>query len=303
MKRVLKVLSLCVFATMVSFIGGCSKKSEPVKVESQSESPKSSIQTSKGQPTPIVQPTPLAPSVTTAQPKVTAPPPLKAESEPVALLRSYLMAPKWQDRIQFVRFGERVRPFMQEAYAKNYKPFKNENIKIFPEEIKEFPVGTWVSLNAEWDDLAYNTRQNTGGIVIFRTREGYKLDWEASLGYNPIKLPVFVAKRDGEPESFRTSCKLSNYYNYEYRKTTDTHFSIEIAADGGRIHGYVSKETVAGKRIFALLQDGQVHPLTLQIKHIGPLGESMKQSQNSGSIVSITNLVSESWVLPAGLDL
>jgi len=56
MKRVLKVLSLCVFATMVSFIGGCSKKSEPVKVESQSESPKSSIQTSKGQPTPVAPP-------------------------------------------------------------------------------------------------------------------------------------------------------------------------------------------------------------------------------------------------------
>jgi len=293
MKRVLSFLLLYVFATIVSFTGGCSKKSEPVKVDSQAESTKSNIQTSKGPPTPIILP------ATTAQLNTTSQPPLKSESEAVALLRSYLMAPKWQDRIQFVRFGERVRPYMQEAYAKNYKPWKNENIKIFPEEIKDFPVGTWVSLNAEWDDLAYtNTRQNTGGIVVFRTREGYKLDWEASLGYNPIKLPVFVAKRDGEPEAFRTSCKLANYYNYEYSKSTGTHFSIEIAADGKRIHGYVSKETVAGKRIFALLQDGQVHPLTLQIKHIGPFGESMNQSQNSGAIVSITNLISESWVLP-----
>jgi hypothetical protein len=135
-------------------------------------------------------------------------------------------------------------------------------------------------------------------IIVFRTRGGYKLDWEASLGYNPTRLPVFVANLGDEPTSFRVSCELDNYHNFEYKDTQSTHYSTKAEADGKRIFGYVARDSAIGKRIYALLQDGRAHRLVLEFRHVGPLGESMKDSRSQGEVVAITQLVSESWVLP-----
>ncbi len=259
---------------------GCSKSSELTPATPQPDAPKASVTQPKAETPPKAAPTP----------------PQATESEAVAVLRAYIVEPKWQDRVKFVRSGERVRPYMQEMYAKNYKPFQNENIRLYPAEPKPVSVGGWASLTAEWDDIAYGRKQS-GEYIVFRTRDGYKVDWEATLGHNPTRLPVFVAKRGDDPTSFRVSCKLSNYHNYEYKDTKSTHYSVESQADGKRIHGYVPRKSAAGERIYSLLQDGQAHQLVLQFQHIGPLGESMKDSNSQGEMVTITKLVSDSWVL------
>ena len=116
--------------------------------------------------------------------------------------------------------------------------------------------------------------------------------------HNQTTLPVFVAKGGDKALSLRLVCKLANYHNYEYRSTKASHYSVLMEADGTRIHGYILKKSQIGKRIVELLDDGQMHRLTLEIRQIGPTGESLKHSDSDGSIVAITKFISESWVLP-----
>ena len=217
------------------------------------------------------------------------------EEPPDAILRAYLEAPLWQDRIEFVRDSERVRKCMQEVYGKQYKPFPITNIRIFPSNDENLPNG-WRAFIAEWDDTSSNSK---GGVKYFLllSSGGWKVDWESALGYNPLRLSVFVAKRDPDPVTFRVSCTLDNYYNYEFRETRSTHVSVSIVADGKRIHGYASKNSPDGARLLNLLQDGQPHPLTLELQHIGPFGEAMSTSQSSGEVVTINKVVSDSWIL------
>ena len=216
----------------------------------------------------------------------------------VSVLKAYISESKWQDRVKYVRSGERVRTLMQEAYANNYKPFQNENIRVYPAEQRNIPIGGWISLTAEWVDNAFDGEKIVDRYIVFRSDKGFKVDWEASIGYNPTRLSAFVVKQSNIPYIFRVSCKLSNYYNYEYGDTKLTHYSVSAEADGVRVHGYVPRKSATGERIYKLLQDGLIHPLVLQFQQVGPLGESMRDSNSQGDIVAITKLVAESWVLP-----
>jgi hypothetical protein len=154
-----------------------------------------------------------------------------------------------------------------------------------------------VTLIAEWEDVLYS-RKDTAEYVVFHTREGYRVDWEASLGYNATKLSVFVAKREAETVACRVTCALDSYHNYEYRDTKSSHYSLRLKADKTWIHGYVVRDSPTGERIARLLGDGEPHALMLELCHIGPYGESLKESDSHGSVVAITDLISESWVLP-----
>jgi hypothetical protein len=280
---------------------GCLKTNESTQVTAQPEVTKVGVDESRSQAPAkpgqeATKPTGLETSVTAS---TTRELPKRTEPEAVAVLRAYIAATKWQDRLSLVRSSNRVGPYMQTAYAKYYKGFQNENIRIFPSEPKPVAVGGWVALSAEWNDVAYaGSRKQLAEYIIYRTRDGFKVDWEASVGYNPTKLSVFVAKQGDEPVSFRVSCKLSNYYNSEYRMAKSTHYSIEIKADGKDIYGFIPRNSADGKRVFDLLEDGETHPLMLQLQHAGPRGETMKDPYSNGTYVAITKLISNSWVMP-----
>jgi hypothetical protein len=91
---------------------------------------------------------------------------------------------------------------------------------------------------------------------------------------------------------------IGDYYNFEYGKAQETHYSIAMAEEAphGHLHGYVSKSFSDGRRLVELLFDGKKHRLTLELQFVGPSGE---QVGTDHGVVAITNIVSESWVAPA----
>lgn len=217
--------------------------------------------------------------------------------EAVAVLKAYIAEPKWQDRVQYVRLGEASRPRMREVYAENYRPFENKNIRVSPTDPVQIAVGDWITLTADWTDLAYASK-GSKEYVMFHTPQGFKVDWEASQGYNEIPLRKFMTTRGEAPASFRVTCELSGAYNHEYQKSAESHYSVLAKSDQIAINGYVAKNSPLGERILNLLRDGKPHMLVLQLQYVGPQGESMRDSPNQGTVAAITDVISESWVLP-----
>lgn len=53
-------------------------------------------------------------------------------------------------------------------------------------------------------------------MYVIKTSDGYKIDWEGSVGYNPVKPNAVKNLADGTECLLRSTLKPSNYYENEY---------------------------------------------------------------------------------------
>ncbi len=122
------------------------------------------------------------------------------------------------------------------------------------------------------------------------SKDGDRLDWEASVGYNSTKLKPFMAEKKTVPTSFRLIAKLDNYYNFDFSNDADTHYSIELKTRGRTtIYGYVYKKSEEGKKLYELLKDGESHNVIVKIAFL----PDARSSEN----VLIYEMLSDEWVL------
>jgi hypothetical protein len=135
---------------------------------------------------------------------------------------------------------------------------------------------------------------NTGtaelGSYLVKTKDGLKIDWAASNGYNPISF-TSLAAGNTSPLTLRVIAEQSTFFKYQYAKAEGTHHSIELEQRVGerteKLHGYVAKDSTVGKRLFDIMNDGQKHKLVITVQRSGV----------EPSVVDISELVSDSWVL------
>jgi hypothetical protein len=107
-----------------------------------------------------------------------------------------------------------------------------------------------------------------------------------------MPLKTFLETRPAGPVLFQLKGKLSDYYNYAYRGTSDNYWSVGLV-DGETFTtatGYVAKDSPDGKQLFELLKDGREHSLTLQLATTGPNGEHLG-AEGSGSCIAIAKFV------------
>src|SRR5262249_23195537 len=129
-------------------------------------------------------------------------------------------------------------------------------------------------------------------IPLKKTASGFKIDWEAAVGYNPKPLKTFLTNKTGAPGTFRVMCDLATDYNFNYAGGRHSHVSVRIVeVDPFKTtHGYAPKLSDVGQRLVQLLEDGKAHPLTLALKCVGPEGEpNLRAGANA---VAITQIIS-----------
>jgi tetratricopeptide (TPR) repeat protein len=127
------------------------------------------------------------------------------------------------------------------------------------------------------------------------TKDGYKVDWEATMGHNETPFKVFVATAKQGAIRLRVLCKVDTYFNFEYSDCQQTHYSVSLTTKEPYefLHGYIAKDSASGERLFKLLKDGGEHQLILELKLLGPTGFPVDGTHRLGAI---TKIVSESWV-------
>lgn len=193
----------------------------------------------------------------------------------VALIQSYYACKNWEDRVHFVLNPVDVEPLMRGYYLDNYK-FQ----QIPKEEI--YLQGSDYKLGQVFKVLCQNNL-----VYCKKTNDGFKIDWEATTGFNPISFKTFKAGLGSATAEYRVTAEIDSYYNFSFIKAQETHWSVRLVADES-LAGYISKSTADGKRLNEILMDGKQHQLIVELT-------TDPEQGNSGGIAVITRIVSESW--------
>lgn len=192
-----------------------------------------------------------------------------------SVVKNYLKAKTWEDRLKYVRNPELVKPLMSERYKgvdlSGGKPF----LRLEPEDgkkLRNLKVGDWIGIKAVFEEgkNAFGaTVQDASWYVLLLTDSGFKIDWEASVVYNPMTFKAMEAQRPTQSQKFRVMVELADYYNYEFRDGQYYLYSLRLTEPDSyqSVYGYIKKDSADGKKIYEILKDGQKHPLILKIRY------------------------------------
>ncbi len=204
--------------------------------------------------------------------------PKNEEDSIIFITQQYLSASSWQKRKSHILSPDKNSAQMKDYYSSSYKPRKVEKEKIVIQG-KNFKVG---------DEFTVFVGKRTEYYFV-KTKQGYKIDWLASVGYNEMSMKTFKVSMSKTPTKFRVIAEISNYYNYNYINAQNSHWSIKVD-DGrnSRLSCFVSKTSKTGKEIYEILKDGKKHIIIVELK-------SDNRDDKSGNIAVITKLIKSNW--------
>lgn len=217
-------------------------------------------------------------------------------TDPKILIEKYLNSDSWQERLNFVYDSATTKVLMKEYY-KNYN-FKNKlkfkDITQIPNENVDIKKDSLITMSFTiFGKNIFGTGiEQKVFFFIIPTNKGLKIDWQSSVGYNPVKLNVYKASKPSNTTILKVVCKISDYYNHGYRNKIDDYYSIECSSNEPNsldlLYGFISKKSEDGKRIYEILKDGNYHNLTLALQY-------NYKSEESSDVVEIKKIVSPNW--------
>jgi hypothetical protein len=175
------------------------------------------------------------------------------------VVQSFLAAPTTEAKLAFVRLPERVKPLMEKWYA--LRPTTGlssgniEQVTLMDADgnpyqapgIRKSRVGNsyFIFLVVRFGPDNAQRYFSVEHIppVAPQTRSTYLLDWETSVGYQPMELTDFRAKQPREPQPFRVNFAPAQYWNYAF-EDQDRWLSFRLSYPGEadfEIYGYVER--------------------------------------------------------------
>ena len=182
----------------------------------------------------------------------------QAEEEiAVSVLSGFLNAKTVDERLRFVRNQEQVRPLMEQWYAEH----PEEATKEWPDaEIKRrkkvVDQGRYfIILAVEFVGLGVHY------LAIEQSLDGeMRLDWETTVGFQPMPLEKFKSERPATPVKFWAKVKLADFYNHSFSDRLK-YQAVELSYPGRiefKLIGYIDRSTDWGAELIARLEGGEV---------------------------------------------
>lgn len=163
------------------------------------------------------------------------------------VLDRYGSAVTIDERAQYVRHPETTKPLMVKYYGIQYKKktFSKSSITLSK---SHYNVG----------DIIYISYYH---MYLIKTVQGYLVDWEASVGYNPTTLNHYESTHSLVTKKFKG--ELSDFEN-----VNNTYYRV-ILSCGPSYDGYycwIKKGTTVARDIEKLMSDGLKHYAIVEIK-------------------------------------
>ena len=167
------------------------------------------------------------------------------------LREKYYTCETWQDRLKYVMEPERVRPLMEKYYKK--KPYSIELLHDeFGIQLKKIQGKTH-----DLYDVDYTW--------MVKTEDGYKVDWEATVKYNPISL---LEMRNFPNKEYTIRTWVSDYQKY-YQN--DTWMKYCVGGDG---YSFIKKNSPLAKKLQEIIPMDENRAMIVKMKYIGYDSES-----------------------------
>jgi len=194
----------------------------------------------------------------------------------IKFIQDYYTCENWADRLTYVWQPATVKKNMESYYSSGYKPSEIKKIDLIFNSMN-FNNGDIIKVYAETFKMF---------IYIRKISNSYKLDWEATVGFNNIPISIFKANISKTSTRFRAKCNVIGYYNWDFRDAKDTHWSIASVIEKGGANCFVSKSSADGQKLYEILKDGKEHDLIIEIKY-----------SNDDNTCIITKFIQEGWAI------
>ena len=115
------------------------------------------------------------------------------------LMQGYWSAGKWEDRLPFI-LNPNENMLLMERYYRESTIRPSEVIRILLlNETQEVGVGEYAKLRVT---STGKFKDWTREFYALHTEDGFKIDWQASVGYNPMTWKAFAAQQPKDPVKF-----------------------------------------------------------------------------------------------------
>ncbi len=188
------------------------------------------------------------------------------------LIEKYTNCASWQETLKYVMEPERVRPIMQKYYAdQGFSPTIWTAEEILKEGFKRFSGKS-------------HTIYKCRNFYAVQTPDGYRLDWEASVEYNPV-THTELADKIGQSAEIRGCFNFVSYYDNDYFRGFTALGMFNSYGDNALF--LTEKGSAIDKRLFAMLKNGEYIDMILKVK-------SLRDSEGNQYFL-ITDIISTSF--------
>ena len=208
------------------------------------------------------------------------------------VLRGFLSAKSIEERLKFVRHPARVKPYMVDYYKRfplqSYQYLEANEYTTIP--LKKRPFVALSARVAEGENFP---------TLLEDTEDGYLVDWESFVSYQPITFEDFLKKRPIVPVDLRVYGGFDDFYAYDFLEE-DGYLCIRMTAKHTDkvIFGYVKEGTPIAsemkKHLEAPKGRQKTQPFILRVRFL-------PESKASRSVV-IDKVVSTFWAYPTNPD-
>jgi len=179
------------------------------------------------------------------------------------VMRHYGEAVTIDGRSAYVLHPETTLPLMVKFYSDDYQKIFYEK-ELITLTKSHYAIGDIIHISA------YD-------LYLKKTDQGYKIDWEASVGYNPVTMDHYFAKHMTTTTRVRATLKdLRNRDEYYYNIYVNGKFC------------FLPKGTAAEREIVNLMSDGKIHQAIIEVR-----GEVDDEGEFS---VDLVKFIKKGWV-------
>jgi hypothetical protein len=207
------------------------------------------------------------------------------KQELINLYTSYAQSKSATERLQYIRNPESYEAIFESLYGNHdigYSPirFGTCGRPVSGVDMEVYALEEYVSANQRGRPI--EIIQYRYFVKIGNT---FKIDWEASVCYNPMTLARFNALQDGQTSTMRC-------YAYLTTSSYDDYFGIGIRdkATNYQFTAFIRKDSEDGLLLMEYLERGDARPVILEMKYVDNLSRYSKE-------VVINKFVMKGWVL------
>jgi len=193
----------------------------------------------------------------------------------IYVIQQYYKAKKWEDRLPFVLNSDAMKPLMAEAYKDKFNSYSFEKSQI------NVPGSNFT--------ISKTFKVFVDGITVYikKTKDGFKIDWEATFGYNPKSIAAFKSEKSTTPTTFRTTINLNDFYWENYGLTKNNYLALRMDEVG---ICFISVSNNGLTELKKILADGKEHQLIIEAQY-----KIFSNEYDSIEQVIITKFIKDGW--------
>ncbi len=173
---------------------------------------------------------------------------LAGRDQAAQVTRQFFQAQSLEQILPTVRHREVLEPVMVNWYA-NF-PHRQESELHFDDVRIRRMQGSRFYL--QFIRFAHDTQPRP--IAVEETPDGFRVDWETAIGYQPMSWAEYRIRRPAKPVNMRVIAKLDHYYNYGFHEEAKwSCYRLSHPDEERSLYGYIPRYTEFDNELRAAL--------------------------------------------------